>query len=174
MNQQHVMERINKTIANTASAQLIEARQRGLSAFAGTPHRMEFVLRNGGVDFVNDSASTFLDASLASLAMMDRPVVWIAGALPTGTAANAVQEFLRDRVAALVLFGDAATNLIDGLKPFTEHVYFAEEVRTSVFLARELARDGEVVLFSPACPSGPHFANYEERGHEFKRAVNDL
>ena len=29
-----------------------------------------------------------------------------------------------------------------------------EEPRTAVFLARELAMDGEVVLFSPACPSG--------------------
>jgi UDP-N-acetylmuramoylalanine--D-glutamate ligase len=53
-------------------------------------------------------------------------------------------------------------------------VYFAEELRTAVFLARELAKPGEAVLFSPACPSGNGFANYEERGVEFKRAVKDL
>jgi UDP-N-acetylmuramoylalanine--D-glutamate ligase len=84
-----------------------------------------------------------------------------------------VQEFLKEHVAALVLFGKGSRS-IEALQPFTQHVYFAEELRTAAFVAHEIARSGEVVLFSPACPSGDGFANYEERGAEFKRAVKDL
>jgi UDP-N-acetylmuramoylalanine--D-glutamate ligase len=63
---------------------------------------------------------------------------------------------------------------MDAVRSFTDQLFHAEEVRTAVFLAHELAREGQVVLFSPACPSGEGFANYEERGAEFKRAVRDL
>ncbi|MBK6368794.1 MAG: hypothetical protein IPF64_02935 [Flavobacteriales bacterium] len=55
-----------------------------------------------------------------------------------------------------------------------EHLYVTDELRTAVFLANELVAPDGTVLFSPACPSGNGFANYEERGAEFKRAVRDL
>ena len=115
-----------------------------------------------------------LDATLQAIAAIDKPIVWIAGNLAADIGQGHILEFLRERVAALVLFGRAGERGIESLKPFTEHMYTAEELRTAVFVARELAREGEVVLFSPACPSGDGFANYEERGAEFKRAVRDL
>ena len=55
-----------------------------------------------------------------------------------------------------------------------EHLSVTDELRTAVFLANELVAPDGTVLFSPACPSGNGFANYEERGAEFKRAVRDL
>lgn len=154
--------------------QLIQARQAHMPQPAQVAHSMELVATLNGVDYVNDSRSTFLDATLRTMSDLDRPVVWIAGALGAEAGTAQVSEFLRDRVVALVLFGKAGSRSIDALRPFTEHVYSAEELRTAVFLARELAREGEVVLFSPACPSSDGFANYEERGTEFRRAVKDL
>jgi len=81
-----------------------------------------------------------------------------------------VQDLMRERVRAVVLFGHEgdAPSLPGGI------IYLADNVRMAVFLARELARAGEAVLFSPACPSGNGFANYEERGAEFKRTVKEL
>jgi UDP-N-acetylmuramoylalanine--D-glutamate ligase len=76
---------------------------------------------------------------------------------------------LQERVSAVVLFGPQGDVQADGLE-----VVHAGDLRTAVFVARELAVDGDAVLFSPACPSGNGFANYEERGAEFKRAVRDL
>jgi UDP-N-acetylmuramoylalanine--D-glutamate ligase len=77
----------------------------------------------------------------------------------------------RERVEAVVLFGEAARSAGDGL-PL--NVFAAGELRTAVFLARELAIPGSVVLFSPGCPSGGGAANYEERGAAFNRDVRDL
>jgi UDP-N-acetylmuramoylalanine--D-glutamate ligase len=164
----------NRLAQQTAASRLVNARQRALEGKASGPHRMEQVATVKGVEYINDSKSTFLDSTLEAMAAIDRPVVWIAGALDDGIARGNVQQFLKEHIAALVLYGKGA-HTIEALEPFTQHVYFAEELRTAVFVAHELSRSGEVVLFSPANPSGGDgFANYEERGAEFKRAVKDL
>lgn len=165
----------HRLVALNAAEQLKQARGRAMGEHqAGGPHSLEHVATVQGVDYINDSRSTFLDATLRSMADLERRVIWIAGSLPSDIGQAHVRDFLKEHVSALVLFGRSTDMGIVALKPFTEHVYFAEEVRTATFLARELAREGETVLFSPACPSGDGFANYEERGAEFKRAVKDL
>lgn len=163
-----------RILAQSAAARLVNARQQALVEQAVGPHSLEHVATVKEADYINDSRSTFLDASLSAMAQVERPVLWIAGALSAEVGRGHVQEFLKEKVVALILFGRSSERAIEALQPFTDHVYFAEEVRTAVFLAHELARPGEVVLFSPACPSGDGFANYEERGAEFKRAVRDL
>jgi UDP-N-acetylmuramoylalanine--D-glutamate ligase len=151
--------------------QLLEARRAALAGQAVGPHRLEPVASIEDVLYINDSRSTFLDASLGSFASLDQRVVWISGAWSDDMAEGHIQELLRERVSAIVLFG-LPTELADQLD--RGDVFVAESVRMAVFVARELAKPGEVVLFSPACPSGNGFANYEERGAEFKRAVRDL
>lgn len=159
-----------------AGGKLIEARLGALHAWG--PHRLEAVATKEDVLYVNDSKATFLDATLESLSTIDRRIVWIVGTWSGDMAEAGVQELLRDRVSALVLYGPMAEGGEDSLP---EHdvprfcgIYRTDDLRTAVFTARELAQPGEVVLFSPACPSGHGFANYEERGAEFKRAVKDL
>lgn len=151
--------------------QLVEARRVALASQASAPHRLEPVASLDDALYVNDSRSTFLDATLASIAELDRPVVWIAGAWNEDMDAPHVRQLLENRVQATVLFGPQPDHVL-ALVP--ERLLHADDLRTAVFLARELARAGDVVLFSPACPSGNGFANYEERGAEFKRAVRDL
>jgi UDP-N-acetylmuramoylalanine--D-glutamate ligase len=151
--------------------QLLDARRSALSDQVSGPHRLELVASIGDVLYINDSRSTFLDATLGSFASLDQRVVWITGAWSDDMAEGHIQELLRERVSAVVLFG-AQTNAGD--ERDSGKVFLADDVRMAVFVARELAEAGEVVLFSPACPSGNGFANYEERGAEFKRAVRDL
>lgn len=152
-----------------ARGQLVEARLSALQAWG--PHRMEAVASVADVLYVNDSRATFLDATLESLGTIDRRIVWIVGAWSEDMGEGALQDLMRERVGAVVLFGPLADGSEDSLPP---HLYRTDDLRTAVFMARELARAGDAVLFSPACPSGNGFANYEERGAEFRRAVRDL
>lgn len=149
--------------------QLLEARRSAMLSQGAGPHRLEPVASVNDVLYINDSRATFLDASLESFATLDQRVVWISGAWSDDMAEGHVQELLAERVLAVVLFGIRPENLEERNK-----VFAVDSVRMAVFLARELAEPGDVVLFSPACPSGNGFANYEERGAEFKRAVRDL
>lgn len=162
------------TTLRLAGGQLVDARRAALAAQGSGPHRLEHVATHNGVEFINDSKATFLDATLESLAQMPGKVVWVVGDLSSEMDEGYVQDLLKEKVSAVVLFGRAADTVEqEGLAPL-EHLYVADELRTAVFLANELVRPGESVLFSPACPSGNGFANYEERGAEFKRAVRDL
>jgi UDP-N-acetylmuramoylalanine--D-glutamate ligase len=167
-------ETYQRILAQRLTEQLMVARRQALAEQAVGPHSLELVGTHKGVEYINDSRSTFLDSTLAAMTNVEKPIVWIAGALASEVGRGHVQDFLKGKVVALVLFGRTSERAIEALQPFTEHVHFAEEVRTAVFLSGEIARPGEVVLFSPACPSGDGFANYEERGTEFKRAVRDL
>jgi UDP-N-acetylmuramoylalanine--D-glutamate ligase len=154
--------------------QLLDARRAALAGQGPGPHRLEPVATVNGIPFINDSKATFLDAALGSLAQMECKVVWIVGDLSNEMDEGHVQDILREKVSAVVLFGRNSAYHDDTMVPPVEHFYVTEELRTAVFLANELARPGESVLFSPACPSGKGFANYEERGAEFKRAVRDI
>lgn len=151
--------------------QLLEARRASLAGQASAPHRLELVASIEDVLYINDSRSTFLDSTLEAFSALDQRVIWICGTWNDDMTEGHVQQLLQERVAAVVLFGvDGST--IDPMP--ASGVFMADDVRVAVFLARELARSGEVVLFSPASPSGNGYANYEERGAEFKRAVRDL
>jgi len=154
--------------------QLLDMRRASLAVHNGAPHNMEHVARIDDVVYINDSKATFLDATLGSLSQIGSKAIWICGPITIDLGQGYVQEMLEARVARVIVFGAFENNDPDMLRPFGGTVYFAEELRTAVFLARELATAGQVVLFSPACPSGNGFANYEERGMEFKRAVKDL
>lgn len=165
---------------NTPSAlrlvggQLLDARRAALSTQGPGPHRMEHVATMRDIPFINDSKATFLDATLESLGQMEGKVVWIVGDLSNEMDEGYVQDILREKVSAMVLFGRSTESADHAVPSPVEHLYVTDELRTAVFLANELVRPGESVLFSPACPSGNGFANYEERGAEFKRAVRDL
>lgn len=169
------MEHDNKTpLMRLAAGQLVEARRAALAAQGPRPHRLEQVAVTNGVVFINDSKATFLDAALESLALMPGKVVWIVGDLSSEMDEGYVQNLVKEKVKAIVLFGRTADRVgLEGASR-VEHIYAADELRTAVFLANELATSGDTVLFSPACPSGNGYANYEERGVEFKRAVRDL
>lgn len=162
------MENEQNTHLRIAGGQLLEARRHALGVQA--PHSLELVGEVDGVAYINDSRATFLDAALASLAQMERRTIWITGAWGDDMGEGHVRELVQERVSAVVLFGPH----VDTEVPGDVQLLHAGDLRTAVFVARELALDGEVVLFSPACPSGNGFANYEERGAEFKRAVRDL
>lgn len=153
---------------------LLDMRRASLAVHNGAPHSMEHVARIDDVVYINDSKATFLDATLGSLSQIGGRTIWICGPITNDLGQGYVQQLLEERVDRVIVFGDNGNNDPDMLRPYAGAVYFAEELRTAVFLARELACPGQVVLFSPACPSGNGFANYEERGMEFKRAVKDL
>jgi UDP-N-acetylmuramoylalanine--D-glutamate ligase len=156
------MEKRNTPSAlRLAGGQLLDARRAALSDQGPGPHRMEPVATVNGIPFINDSRATFLDAALGSLAQMGTKVIWIVGDLSNEMDEGYVQDILREKVSAMVLFGRTSGSTDDTTMSPVEHLYMTDELRTAVFLANELARPGDAVLFSPACPSGNGFANYE-------------
>ncbi|MBK9153682.1 MAG: UDP-N-acetylmuramoyl-L-alanine--D-glutamate ligase [Chloracidobacterium sp.] len=144
--------------------------------FRGVEHRIEFVAEVDRVQFYNDSKATSVDATLKALEAMaenDGEVVLILG----GRGKNAPYEPLRPLVEkivrAIVVIGEDADNIESQLSGAAMIVH-GSTMEDAVRQAHSIAEAGDVVLLAPACASFDMFGSYEERGHEFKRAVKEM
>lgn len=144
-----------------------------VESFGGVEHRLERVKEHDNVLWINDSKATNVDSVWYALESMTRPTVWIAGGTDKGNDYAPLMDFAREKVHTLICMGVDNQKLIDsftGTIPTIRDTHSLDEAMTA---AREAAREGDVVLLSPACASFDLFRNYEARGDEFKQWVND-
>jgi UDP-N-acetylmuramoylalanine--D-glutamate ligase len=147
--------------------------QQALSAFAPLPHRIESVAVVNGVEYVNDSKATNVDAVLRALDCFATPVVLIMGGLDKGGNFQLLETAVRRRAKALVLVGKASDTIraaIGGLVPTVQ----APDMAAAVGAAAGRAVSGDVVLLSPGCASFDMYPNYQARGEDFRQAVQRL
>jgi UDP-N-acetylmuramoylalanine--D-glutamate ligase len=143
-----------------------------LQSFAGVGHRLELVAEVRRVRYVNDSKATNVAAALRALeAYEDDPVLLIAGGRGKGESFAPLVAALGRNVRAVFAIGETAGELVSEVG---ERGVDAGDLATAVRLAADAARPGDVVLLSPACASYDQFENFERRGEEFTRLVQNL
>ena len=147
--------------------------RRVLREFPGLEHALEIVRERRGVRFVNDSKGTNVDATLKALESIDQPIWLIAGGRDKGGDFSRLAPAIRQRVKRLILIGEAAPLIANAVQGHGA-VDRAGTLREAVELAAGEAVPGEVVLLSPACASFDMFADYQDRGRQFKALVNGL
>jgi UDP-N-acetylmuramoylalanine--D-glutamate ligase len=151
----------------------LDAIRRVLATFPGLEHALEIVRERRGVRFVNDSKGTNVDATLKALESIDQPIWLIAGGRDKGGDFSRLAQAVGRRVTRVILIGEAAPLLRrawEGVATMTE----AATLRDALDLAAKGAAPGDVVLLSPACASFDMFADYQDRGHQFKALVHAL
>jgi len=156
--------------ANAAAAAAIalargidpEAVRAALRSFGGVEHRLEEVATIDGVLYVNDSKATNVASTLVALESFDAPVHLILG----GQGKRQDFGVLRDRAHRVYLIGEAARQLAREVGGTV-----CGSLEAAVAEARAAAREGEVVLLSPACASFDQFVDYEARGRAYKALV---
>ena len=143
-----------------------------VEAYAGLPHRCEPVTTRGGVRWINDSKGTNVGATVAAIEGIGAqgPVVLIAGGLAKGADFSRLQAPAGRHVRSAVLIGRDAAGLGKVLSRCAE-VRHARDLATAVDIASATAREGDTVLFSPACASFDMLADFEARGDAFRRLV---
>jgi UDP-N-acetylmuramoylalanine--D-glutamate ligase len=146
----------------------------GLKSFVNFPHRLEIVKRINGIDFINDSKATNVDATFYGLSAMDRPTIWIVGGTDKGNDYTPLFDVVAEKVKAIVCLGLDNTKIIENFRNRVDAIAETHSAQNAVKTAFSLAKPGDVVLLSPACASFDLFKNYENRGDLFKDAVNEL
>ncbi|WP_294346095.1 UDP-N-acetylmuramoyl-L-alanine--D-glutamate ligase [Prosthecochloris sp.] len=141
-----------------------------LETFGGVEHRQEFVGTFNGVDWVNDSKATNLNALRRALETVPGKVVLIAGGREKGGDFSELEDTVRQKVSILVAFGESRDKFIAAFSSLVRIVQ-ASSLEEAVSLARLNAAQGETVLFSPGCSSFDMFDNFETRGKMFKMCV---
>lgn len=136
------------------------------SAFAGLPHRMEWLGQRHGANWYNDSKGTNIGSVVKSLEGLAGPVVLIAGGKDKQGDLTPLCEPIAQKVDHLVLIGAAAERMARAFAGLAE-IHRAGNMHEAVALADRLCRPGGAVLLSPGCSSFDMYKNYEERGALF-------
>ena len=168
---------LNALAALALVASIARIRQPVLDAlrrFRGLPHRMERVGEANGVVWVNDSKATTVAATEVALASVGRPVVLIAGGDGKGQSFAPLKGVVDRHCRAVLLIGRDAADVSRGIAGTTARVEHCGTLDAAVARAREIARDGDVVLLSPACASLDQFADYEARGERYAARVRSF
>jgi UDP-N-acetylmuramoylalanine--D-glutamate ligase len=151
-----------------------EILRESLMDFKGVEHRLEFVGKVNGIEYINDSKATNVNATWFALESMRNDVVWIVGGVDKGNDYKQLKDLVSDRVKAIVCLGKDNKKIIKAFEKIVPVIHETTSAADAVQLSSLIARKGDTVLLSPCCASFDLFENYEERGRAFKRAVRSL
>lgn len=166
------------SLASGIASRILEIRKESLreslSDFVNVEHRMEFVAKVHGIEFINDSKATNVNSTWFALESMEKPTVWIVGGVDKGNDYSELVDLVKDKVKAIICLGDSNAKIIDTFSDCVETIVEAKSAMEAVAYGYRLAQKDETVLLSPACASFDLFENYEDRGNQFKQAVRSL
>lgn len=151
-----------------------ESIRESLSNFQNAEHRLEFVSRFNGVEYINDSKATNVNSAWYALESMEKPVIWIAGGVDKGNNYKELKALVKEKVKYIICMGLDNIKIHQAFQNDVDMIINTLSAKEAVHVASRLAAKGDCVLLSPACASFDLFDNYEERGRLFKEAVRNL
>jgi UDP-N-acetylmuramoylalanine--D-glutamate ligase len=169
---------MKNAMAAASVAQLMKIRKQtireSLANFQGVEHRLEKVLKIQNVQYINDSKATNVNATFFALDSVTSPTVWIAGGVDKGNDYTELMALVNEKVKAIICLGVDNKKIIDAFGSIVDMMVEVSSMTDAVRTAQHIAEKGDTVLLSPACASFDLFENYEDRGRQFKQAVQNL
>lgn len=146
---------------------------KGIASFKGLPHRCEYVATLNGTHFYNDSKATNIESVQKALGSFNAPLILIMGGQDKGLDFSTLLPYLKDKVRKIYTLGEVRDKM---LRAFGQRfsVTCCSSLEHALRWAFKESQPGDTVLLSPACASFDMFQNFEHRGNEFKRIVNEL
>lgn len=176
----HNYENACAAIATTIGLVDIDTQINAISNFEGVEHRLEFVREIEGVKWYNDSIGTSPTRTMAGLQSFDEEIILIAGGYDKHLDYVPLAKPILENVKTLILMGQTADKIFYAVKEEAEkqnkqiETYMCNNLEDTVKIAHKIAKNGQIILFSPASASFDLFKNFEERGKKFKELVNRI
>ena len=156
--------------------------QKVVKNFAGLPHRLEIVDQVKGVWYVNDSFGTTPETAIVAIDSFTQPKVLIVGGSDKGADYHSLAAtIVKSDVHHVIAIGETGPKILQLMKQFPNNektaVTVLDETKTMpdiVATAKQFAKKGDVVLLSTGSASFGMFANYKDRGDQFRTAVKAL
>ncbi|WP_415883642.1 UDP-N-acetylmuramoyl-L-alanine--D-glutamate ligase [Neptuniibacter sp. QD72_48] len=156
----------------------MDAMLTALKDFAGLKHRCQWVAEKAGIEYYNDSKGTNVGATVAALNGLgktlsaDQRIVLIAGGVGKGAEFSELAEPMQQFARALIYIGEDGPRLADSCEGVIKES--ANDMQAAVAKAQAQAKEGDIVLLSPACASFDMFSGFPARGDAFIDAVEAL
>ena len=164
----------NSLAAGLAAGIKKEVIRKSLGDFPGVEHRLEKVCRVRGVEYINDSKATNVDACWYALESMKTPTILIIGGKDKGNDYEPIKPLIKEKCVGLVYLGADNQKLHDNFDSMGIPVRDVHSMKDCVSACYEMALPGQTVLLSPCCASFDLFKNMEDRGDQFKTLVRAL
>jgi len=161
-------------IASGISGIKKEVIRKSLSNFPGVEHRLEKVCKVGGVQYINDSKATNVDACWYALESMTTPTILIIGGKDKGNDYSSIKELVKKKCTGIVYLGADNTKLHENFDELGIPIRDTHSMKECVEACYAMAKPGDTVLLSPCCASFDLFKNMEDRGKQFKELVKNL
>jgi len=169
---------VYNSMASGITARVLEIRDKSIresmGSFKNIEHRLEFVAKISGINFINDSKATNVNSTWYALESMTPDVVLILGGVDKGNDYDMLRDLVKQKVKAIVCLGKDNKRIHDAFENDVDVMVNTTSAAEAVQIAYHLAKKGDTVLLSPACASFDLFTNYEDRGRQFKAAVLEL
>jgi len=169
---------IYNSMAAGIAARILDIRKdkikESLSDFQNVEHRLEFVARIHGVDYINDSKATNVNSTWYALESKSNPVIWIAGGIDKGNDYKLLKALVSKKVKTLICLGKDNSKLKKAFVGVVDTIVETTSMDEAVKYGSSQGKKDDIVLLSPACASFDLFENFEERGKKFKVAVAGL
>ncbi len=153
---------------------LLSARQSNLKMVLDIDHRLQTLGEKNGVEYINDSKSTTLNATAYSFKCMEQPVVWLLSCMDHQQDLSALTEAVKAGVKSILYLGLDDEPFVGEFVHQVELIQRCDTMNEMLKEADSIADVGDVVLFSPACPSSKDYADFAERGGAFRSAFQSL
>lgn len=178
LNGQHNLENALAALAIGDGAGLsLNAMLTALKAFSGLPHRCQLVRKINNVSWYNDSKGTNVGATMAALEGLGKniagKIILIAGGIGKNADFSALKPAIKKYVRKLILIGEASEEMAK-IFNYDCNIQLADNLKQAVDLSFAAALPNDIVLLSPACASFDMFDDYQHRGNEFIKLVEQL
>jgi UDP-N-acetylmuramoylalanine--D-glutamate ligase len=127
-----------------------------------------------GIQFINDSKATNVDAVFYALNSFQKNLILIIGGVDKGNDYSVLDELVNEKVKGMICLGTDNDKLIAHFGGRVPQILSTDQLETAVATSMQWGESGDIVLLSPACASFDLFKNYEDRGDQFKATVNRL
>ena len=166
------------SMAAALAGKLLNARNESLnesmSDFEGSSNKLEFVKGIEGIDFINDSRSTNINAVWFALESMTKTTTWIMSIENRESFSDDLLDIIRQQVKNIVMLGVDNPELMELFSSMGINVEFSMYMEDAVRAAYYTSTAGDAVLFAPGTTSFGMYRTYRERGDKFKEAVAQL
>ena len=177
---EHNYQNIATALAATKTLVNIEDAVETIKKFNSVEHRLEFVKEINHVKWYNDSASSSPTRTISGIRAFDEELILIAGGYDKNLDYTPLAKPIVDKVKTLLLIGQTSGKIFEAVKQEMERqnkdvrIYMCDTLKETVDIANRIAKEGQVVLFSPGSASFDMFKNAYDRGNQFKNLVNKL
>lgn len=147
-----------------------------INNFKGLEHRLELVGTYDEVTYYNDAIATIPEATIYAIETLGNVDTLIFGGMDRGIDySNFIEYLAKSNVKNLIAMKDSGYKIADKIKEIgtLNNVYYADDLKEAVKIAKENTKKGTICLMSPSAPSYNDFKNFEEKGTIYKELVRN-